>query len=151
MNPELEFAFEARVDLGTPQEIGNINGIERRIIPIVGGTFEGRRLKGSILPGGADWQLVHADGSAELDARYTLKTAAGALIYVENRGVRSGPPEILAKLRKGETVDAASYYFRATPRFEAAAAELQWLTRSIFICIGERLANQVILQFWRVL
>jgi Protein of unknown function (DUF3237) len=151
MTPELKFVFEARADLGTPLEIGILpSGKERRVIPILGGTFEGPSLRGRVLPVGADWQIVHTDGSAELDARYTLQTDAGALISVFNRGVRTGPPEVLAKLRAGEEVPATSYYFRAVPRFETGDAGLQWLCRSIFLCSGERLAAQVILRFWEV-
>lgn len=149
--PGLQFAFEARVDLSTVQEIGKTASGERRVIPIVGGTFEGPGIKGRVLNGGADWQIVRADGFAELDARYTLETDSGALIYVSNQGMRHGSPEVLAKLRAGETVDPTTYYFRATPKFETSAAELQWLSKSIFVCTGARLANQVILKFWRVL
>ena len=151
MAPELKFLFEARVALGTPVEIGVLpSGNERRVIPILGGTFEGPLLRGHVLPGGADWQIVHADGSAELDARYTLQTDTGALILVFNRGVRRGPPEVLAKLRAGEPVPAASYYFRSVPQFETSDPSLQWLCGSIFLCSGERLPEQVILRFWEV-
>jgi hypothetical protein len=149
--PELKFVFEAYVDLGAPLEIGILpSGSERRVIPILGGTFEGPSMRGHVLPGGADWQVVHANGSAELDARYTLQTDTGALISVFNQGVRSGPPEVLAKLRAGERVNAASYYFRAVPKFETGDPRLQWLCRSIFVCSGERLPAQVILRFWEV-
>jgi hypothetical protein len=151
MAPELKFVFEARVDLGAPLEIGILpSGSERRVIPILGGTFEGPSVRGRVLPGGADWQIVHANGSAELDARYTLQTDTGALISVFNRGVRSGPREVLARLRAGEPVPAASYYFRAMPKFETGDPDLQWLCESIFVCSGERLATQVILRFWEV-
>lgn len=151
--PSLEFAFEARLDLGPVQEVGNLaQGAGRRVIPIIGGTFAGPGgLSGRVLSGGADWQIVRADGSAELDARYTLQTDSGALIYVSNQGVRNGPPEVLARLRAGERVDPSAYYFRATPKFEASAPELLWLMRFIFVCTGERLAHQVILTFWRIL
>lgn len=149
--PGLQFAFEARVDLGPVIEVGSVAHGERRIIPIVGGTFEGPGLKGRVLNGGADWQIALAGGAAELDARYTLETDSGALIYVSNQGIRSAPPDVVAKLRAGETVDQSLYYFRATPRFETPAPELQWLSSSIFICSAERLANQVVLRFWRVL
>ena len=151
MAPELKFVFEACVDLGTPLEIGILpSGSERRVIPILGGTFEGPAMRGRVLPGGADWQIVHANGSAELDARYTLQTDTGALISVFNRGVRRGPPEVLASLRAGQPVPAASYYFRAVPKFETGDPRLQWLCGSIFVCSGERLATQVILRFWEV-
>ena len=151
MAPELKFVFEACVDLGAPLEIGILpSGGERRVIPILGGTFEGPSIRGRVLPGGADWQIVHADESAELDARYTLQTDTGALIAVFNRGVRSGPREVLAKVRAGERVPAASYYFRAVPKFETGDPRLRWLCGSIFVCSGERLAAQVILRFWEV-
>ena len=151
MDPELKFVFEARVDLGTPLEIGVLpTGSERRVIPINGGTFEGPSLAGSVLPGGADWQIVHADGSADLDARYTLQTNTGALISVFNQGIRNGPPDVLARLRAGERVPATSYYFRAVPKFETGDPQLRWLCRSIFLCSGERLESQVILRFWQV-
>ena len=151
MEPELKFVFEARVNLGTPLEIGVLpSGSERRVIPIVGGTFEGPAMRGCVLPGGADWQIVHADGSAELDARYTLQTDTGALISVFNQGVRNGPPDVLAKLRAGKRVPATSYYFRAVPKFETGDPQLQWLCRSIFLSSGERSANQVILRLWQV-
>ena len=149
--PALEFAFEARVDLGKVLEVGKVAQGERRVIPIVGGTFEGPGVKGRVLNGGADWQIVRADGFAELDARYTLETESGALIYVSNQGMRHGPPDVLAKIKAGEPVDPNSYYFRAAPKFETSAPELQWLARSIFVCTAERLANQVVLRFWRVL
>ena len=149
--PGLKFIFEACVDVGAPLEIGILpSGSERRVIPILGGTFEGPSLRGRVLPGGADWQIVHTNGSAELDARYTLQTDTGALISVFNRGVRSGPPDVLAKLRAGVRVPAGSYYFRAVPKFETGDPILQWLCSSLFVCSGERLATQVILRFWQV-
>lgn len=149
--PELQFVFEVRFDLGTAQEVGVVAGGERRVIPIVGGVFTGPGIRGRVLNGGADWQLVRADGSAELDARYTLETDSGSLIYVSNRGMRNGPPEVLAKLRAGEAVDPSTYYFRAVPTFETSAPELTWLCHSVFLCSGERQARQAILRFWRVL
>lgn len=103
-----------------------------------------------MLSGGADWQIVYPDGSIHLDARYTLETDSGALIYVVNQGMRNGPPDVMARLRAGEAVDPSSYYFRAVPRFEVSAPELQWLTRSIFVCAAERRASAVLLRFWRV-
>ncbi|HEY7338950.1 MAG TPA: DUF3237 domain-containing protein [Bryobacteraceae bacterium] len=149
--PELRFVFEVRADVGAPLEIGVLpSGSERRVIPILGGTFEGPSVRGRVLPGGADSQIVHPNGSAELDARYTLQTDTGALISVFNRGVRNGPPEVLAKLRAGERVPAASYYFRAVPKFETGDPGLQWLCEKIFVCSGERLAAQVILRFFEV-
>jgi hypothetical protein len=148
--PALTFVFEGLADLGPPIEIGQIPHGERRIFPILGGTFEGPLIRGKILSGGADWQIVRADGTAEIDTRYTLETDAGATIYVMNVGIRTGPPEVLARLRAGETVDPKSYYFRTSPRFETSAPELVWMTRAIFVCSAERMSSQVQLRVWRL-
>jgi hypothetical protein len=123
---------------------------ERRIIPITGGTFEGPGLRGRVVPGGADWQIIRPDGVAELEARYTLETESGGLIYVVNRGIRHGPPEILRALREGVPVDRSRYYFRTAPVFETAVPELDRMMRSIFIGDGERFPDRVAMRFWRV-
>jgi hypothetical protein len=148
--PRLSFVFEGLADLGPPIEIGRVPHGERRIFPILGGVFEGPFIRGKILNGGADWQIVRADGTAEIDTRYTLQTDAGATIYVRNAGIRTGPPEVLARLRAGETAEPSSYYFRTSPRFETSAPELAWLTRAIFVCSAERMSSQVMLRVWRV-
>jgi len=148
--PGLVFAFQARVELGTPIEIGQVPQGRRRIIPIIGGTFDGPGLKGQALNQGADWQIVRADGLAELDTRYLLETDAGQLIYVQNAGTRHAAPDVLAKLAAGEVVDPTLVYFRTVPTFETSAPELQWLTRSIFVGTGERYPTYVIIRFWRV-
>src|SRR5262245_46456872 len=96
--PHLAFALELRVQLGPPLELGQTALGRRRIVPIVGGTFEGPDLKGKIVPGGADWQLVRHDGVAEIDARYTLQTDKGQLIYIRNGGFRHAPPEVMQRL-----------------------------------------------------
>ncbi len=148
---ELELAFEAAVDVAVPLDLGATAMGHRRIIHINGGSFEGPGLKGRVLPGGADWQIVRADGTAELDARYTLQTEQGALIYVVNRGLRHGPPEVLRRIAAGETVDPRSYYFRSAAFFETSAPELQWLTKTIVIGSGERQRDKVLIRFWKVL
>lgn len=149
--PGLEFAFEVRAEVADPTVVGQVPGGLRRIIDILGGTVQGPRLNGRIVPGGADWQLIREDGFTEVDARYTLETDAGHLIYVSNLGIRHAPPEIMRRLNAGEEVDQAEIYFRAVPKFEAEAPELEWLMRSIFVATGERYPNGVIIRFWRVL
>lgn len=151
--PKLEFAFEVRAEVADPLVIGELpNGLTRRIIDITGGTFEGPKLKGKLRPGGADWQLIRrGDGFTDIDARYTLETDSGALIYVTNIGIRHAPPDVMRRLNAGETVDQADIYFRAVPKFETAAPELDWLMRSIFISTGERYPNGVVIRYWRVL
>jgi hypothetical protein len=148
--PGLVFAFEARVEVGPPLEVGQMPRGLRRIVPILRGTFEGPNIKGRVIPGGADWQTIGADGFSDLDTRYTLETDSGRLIYVQNAGIRHAAPEVMQRLLRGETVDPASVYFRTVPKFETAAPELQWLTRSIFIGTGERYPTEVVIRFWRV-
>lgn len=148
--PGLTFAFEIRAQVGTPLEIGNVPEGRRRIIQILGGTFSGPGMKGTILPGGADWQIVREDGFTELDTRYTLRTDGGDLIYVQNAGVRHAPPDVMKKLLAGETVNPSLVYFRTVPVFETAAPSLQHLTRNIFIGLGERYPTEVVVRFWKV-
>jgi hypothetical protein len=149
--PGLEFAFELRAEVADPTVIGELPTGTRRIVDILGGSFEGPRLRGRLVPGGADWQLIRADGFTEIDARYTLETDAGQLIYVSNLGIRHAAPEVMRRLNAGEVVDPSEIYFRAIPRFETAAPELEWLMRSIFVSTGERYPNGVIIRYFRVL
>lgn len=148
--PELVFAFELRVQVGPPLDVGPIPGGRRRIVSILGGTFEGSGMKGRVLPGGADWQIVRADGLGELDTRYTLETDDGKLIYVQNVGIRHASPEVTAKLMAGQPVDPSLVYFRTVPKFETSALELAWLMRSIFVGTGERYPADVLIRFWKL-
>ncbi len=151
MNLSTEYAFELRATVDTPQEVGDTPAGRRRFIPITGGTFEGPKLKGTILPGGADAQVIRNDGVTDLVARYTLKVDDGTLIYVVNRGLRHGPPEVMQRLMRGESVDPAAYYFRTTPVFEVAAGPHDWLNRSVFVGTGARHAAEVQIRYFRVL
>jgi hypothetical protein len=146
----LTFAFEVRATVGPPLEVGNVPHGRRRIVAITGGTFEGPGLRGKVLAGGADWQLIQPDGFSELDTRYTLETDKGQIIYVQNKGIRRAAPEVMKRLLAGESVDPQLVYFRTVPTFETSSPELQWLPRSVFIGIGERYPNDVRIRFWRV-
>jgi hypothetical protein len=148
--PRLVFAFELRAQVGPPLVVGQVPAGTRRIVQITGGTFEGPGIKGKVVPGGADWQIIRADGFSELDTRYTLETDKGQTIYVQNAGMRHAPPDVMKKLLAGQTVDNALVYFRTVPKFETAAPELQWLTRAIFVGLGERYPNDVVVRFWRL-
>lgn len=148
--PKLVFAFEARVQVGPPLVVGQVPGGTRRIVQILGGTFEGPGIKGKVVPGGADWQIIQADGFSDLDTRYTLETDKGQIVYVQNAGMRHAAPDVMQKLLAGQMVDPSLVYFRTMPKFETAAPELQWLTRAIFIGVGERQPADVIIRFWRV-
>ena len=147
----LEPMFRATITLAPPQALGDAPLGRRRIIPITGGSIAGARLKGRVLPGGADWQVVRTDGVADLDARYTVETADGALIYVRNRGLRHGPPEVLAQLARGEDVDPGLYYMRTQPWFETGDARYAWLNRTICVGSGARRRDRVELEFFEVL
>lgn len=149
--PQLEFVFEVRAKVADPIVIGRLPNGTRRIISILSGTLSGPKIKGKLLPGGADWQIIHQDGFTEVDARYTLQTEKGELIYVSNIGIRHAPPELLKRLNAGEEVDQSQIYFRTVPKFETAAPDLEWLMRSIFICTGDRRPNDVVIRFYRVL
>jgi hypothetical protein len=146
----LQRLFKAEITLAPPQELGDTPQGRRRIIGITGGRFSGERLSGRVLPGGADWQVIRADGVAELDARYTLETNDGALIYVRNRGYRHGPAEVLKKLSSGEEVDPSLYYMRTTPRFETGDARYAWLNRIVCVATGARRAAAVELEVFEV-
>lgn len=148
--PRLERLCRATVEIGEPIVVGDTPLGRRRIIPIIGGRVEGPRLEGVVLPGGADWQIVRGDGGATLEARYTVRTADGALIYVRNVGVRRGPPDVLARLGRGEPVDPATYYFRTTPRFETGAPRYAWLNDLIAVGSAVRRPEAVILDFYAV-
>ena len=152
MPPGLEFEFRMRVQIGAPLDQGDWDGQRRRIMPVTGGTFEGPRFSGTILPGGADWQSVRAtDGVARIDARYTLRHEDGTLVSMVDRGVRRGPPEVMARLAAGEVVEPSLYYFRTTPRFQVQDGPHRWLADHVFICRGNRRPDAVELEIFRVL
>jgi hypothetical protein len=148
--PKLELVFTLRAQLGAPQVLGQFPEGTRRMIPVTGGTFEGPGIKGKILPGGADWQVIHADGFTEVDAQYVLETDRGERIHVRNTGMRHGPADVIARLNAGERVDQSQIYFRTAPVFDTAAPGLQWMRRAIFICVGERYPDEVVIRFYRV-
>jgi len=139
------------VDVGDVVTVGAAPLGERRVISILGGTFEGPNARGEVLPGGADWQIVRADGVLDLDARYVLKDQAGGLVRVVSQGYRHGPPEALAALARGEDVDPARYFFRTVMRFETGAPHLQWLNTTIAVATAQRKARQVLLDAWALL
>ena len=124
-----------------PQKLGAVPHGTRVIAPITGGTFEGPRLRGKVLPGGGDWLLTRPDGVVELDLRITLETDDGALIYMMSSGLRHGPPEVLAAMARGESVDPSKYYFRTAIRFETSAPQYAFLNRLIAISSGDRRAS----------
>jgi hypothetical protein len=131
-----------QVTVGAPQQIGAVPHGTRTTAPISGGRFEGPLLRGTVLPtGGGDWTLLRSDGVLELDLRITLETDDGALIHMTSFGLRHGPPQVIAALGRGETVDPARYYFRTTPRFETSAPKYAFLNRILTVATGDRRAT----------
>ena len=147
MSIPAEFVFEVTADVEAPLVIGQTSRGLRRVIPIKGGTVVGPRLSGTILPGGADWQYVRPDGVLSLEARYTIRAAEGALVSVINRGLRHGPPEIIERITRGESVPEGSYYFRTVAEFEAPVGPLEWLNKGLFLGLAERRPNAAIVRF----
>jgi hypothetical protein len=143
--------FVMRLDVLPIQVVGAAPGVNRRIGVVPSGTFEGERLSGTVLDGGADWQSVRSDGSVALDVRLVLKTQDDALIAMSYRGLRHGPPEIMARLARGEAVDPAEYYFRIAPMFETAAPQYAWLNNVQAIGTGHRAASGPIYSVFEVL
>lgn len=149
--PQFTRAMRFHVLIGPVQELGQVDGVRKRIIPITGGTVDGPRLQGRILPGGADWQSIRADGTADILARYSIEAKDGTIISVVNPGYRHGPASVLARIAAGEEVDPALYYFRTTPRFEVAQdSPHTWLSRTIFLCTAARYRDHVRLDIFAV-
>jgi len=127
-----------QVVVGATQRIAGVPHGSRVTAPITSGHFEGPRLRGRVLPGGGDWTLLRGDGVLELDLRITLETDDGALIHMASFGLRHGPPNVIAALGRGESVDPATYYFRTTPRFETAHPKYAFLNRLVAVSSGNR-------------
>ncbi len=144
--------MELRVEVGVAQAIGAVPSGTRRTVPLAGGSFEGPKLRGVVLPGSsADWLLVRPDGVLELDFRATLQTDDGALIAMRSFGLRHGPAEVMAALGRGERVDPDRYYFRTTGRFETAHPRYAFLNRLVAVAVGERRADGPIYTMHEVL
>ncbi|QGP81093.1 DUF3237 domain-containing protein [Sphingobium sp. CAP-1] len=149
--PPLTLAMRLRVLIGAPQELGMVDGVRKRVIPITGGSVDGPRLTGKVLAGGADWQSIRPDGTADILARYSIEASDGAILSVVNPGYRHGPAPVLARIAAGEAVDPALYYFRTTPRFDVASdGPHAWLGRAIFLCTAARYKDHVRLDIFEV-
>lgn len=149
--PELRHVADLSIAVAAPVEIGETGSGARRVIDILGGTISGPLLSGTVRPGGADYQLIAADGLTLLHARYVILLDDGATVYVENTGLRFGPADALARLRRGEPVDPALIYFRTAPRFETAAPAYRWLTTHLFLASGRRRPDAVEISVYQIL
>jgi Protein of unknown function (DUF3237) len=149
--PRLTKVFRLEATLGDVIDVGDVAQGRRRIVSLTGGAFAGPELNGTLLPGAsADWQVVLPDGTALGDIRYTLRTAAGALLYVRSQSVRHGRAEVLDRLGRGEEVDASEYVFRTSTQIETADPDLDWLNKGVFISVGGRQPGGVIYEVYLV-
>lgn len=137
--------------VGGLQAIGATPAGNRRIGLVSGGTFKGERLRGTVLPGGADWLMDRSDGATTLDVRLALETEDKALIGMTYRGLRHGPAAVMARINRGEKVDPSEYYFRTAIMFETAAANYAWLNRIFAIGTGDRLPEGPVYEIFEVL
>jgi hypothetical protein len=151
MKPDLQLLFEAHGVLEAPMVVGATPEGLKRVVPILGGTFAGPKIRGSLVPGGADWQYVRADDVTVVEARYLLRTDDDVLIEVHNRGLRHGPEEVMKRLAAGENVNPNEYYFRAAPSLTAPVGKYDWLNRRLFLCTGARYATAITLWVYEVL
>jgi len=148
--PLLKPFADAEIQVAAPQEVGRGPRGVRRLIPILSGEFRGDGWHARVLPGGADFQLLVGETLAELDARYVLELDGGDLVYVRNRAIRSGPPDVMAKLARGEPVDPSQVYFRCSPSFETASEPLRWINERMFVGSGVRRPDRVLLRLFEL-
>ena len=153
MEPALQtrYVFTITAHVGGVTSAGDIGTGVRRIIPITGGEVRGKDVNGKVCAFGADFQIIRPNELIELEAKYAFETDDGAVIYVENKGIRFGPVELLQKLKRGEPVDPKLIYFRTVPKFETGAVKYRWLMESLFIGSAARHADRVVIDVHQVL
>lgn len=153
MEPVLatRYVFTITALVGPVTSAGQSESGERRIVPIIGGEVKGRDVNGKVLTFGADFQIVRASGLIELEAKYAIETHDGAVIYVDNRGIRFGPADLLQRLNRGEAVDPALIYFRTVPKFETGHEKYRWLTENLFVASAARHAARVVIDVHQLL
>jgi hypothetical protein len=153
MTPQLQtrYVFTITAEIGGVTTAGELGHGVRRIIPITGGTVKGDNINGKVCPFGADFQIIRPNELIELEARYAFETDDGATVYVENKGLRFGPVDLLQKLKRGEPVDPKLIYFRTVPKFETGLEKYRWLMENLFIGSAARHADRVVIDVHQVL
>jgi hypothetical protein len=153
MEPVLQtrYVFTITAHIGGVTSAGDIGHGVRRIIPVIGGEVRGAGISGKICGFGADFQIIRPSELIELEAKYAFETDDGAVVYVENKGIRFGPVELLQRLKRGEPVDPKLIYFRTVPRFETGSEKYRWLMENLFIGSAARHPDRVVLDVHQVL
>jgi hypothetical protein len=137
-------------DVGALVTLGPGPHGERRYVPLGGGTVSGPEFNGTVVPGGVDWQVLRADGALDIAAHYVLRADDGGLVEVESRGLRHGPPEVMARLARGEAVERDAYFFRTIVRFTTGAPAWEHLNRTMAVSVAAREARRVVLDLYRL-
>jgi hypothetical protein len=153
MPPSLQtkYVFSLAIKVGTPIVAGDLGWGARRIVPILGGELTGEGMKGTIFPCGADFQIIRPNGFTELEAKYAFQMDDGAIVYIENIGIRFGPKQALDRIVRGEIVDPALIYFRSVPKFETGHENYRWLMENLFIGVGARHPDRVEIEVHQVM
>lgn len=141
--PKLELLYEMHVDLDPPQVIGQTPVGMRQIFYVTGGSFEGPRIRGEVLPGGGDWALIRPDGALQLDVRATVRTNDGALVYVSYYGLIVASQEVWARFFRGEDVPVGDYTFYIAPMFQTGDPRYAWLNHTLALGKGRVIPNGV--------
>jgi hypothetical protein len=142
--------MQVRCRVGPVVSLGPAPLGERRYVPLLGGEVDGPELQGEVVEGGVDWQIARADGALDISAHYVLRTRDGALVEVQSLGLRHGPPEVLARLARGEPVPREAYFFRTAMRFTTGAPAWGHLNRTMALASGQRSADRVVLDVYRI-
>jgi hypothetical protein len=146
-----KYVFTITARIGDVTTAGDTGHGVRRIIPIIGGEVCGENVNGKVLAFGADFQIIRPNELIELEAKYAFETDDGATVYVENKGIRFGPVDLLQKLKRGEPVDPKLIYFRTVPKFETGHANYRWLMEHLFVASAARHADRVVIDVHQVL
>ncbi len=145
MTLTLDVGFSDMLNIGK-----TVHG-RRRIAPILGGRFEGERLRGTVLPGGADWVINRPDGAMVIDVRIALKTDDNALIYCTYQGVFKAAPEVMTRFNRGELLADGEYKIQTQVRFETGTEAYAWLNDLITIGVGRQTAAGPIYTIYEIL
>ncbi|MBL7500860.1 DUF3237 domain-containing protein [Frankia sp. CNm7] len=148
--PSLVPMAQVCCNVGPVVSLGPATYGERRYVSLGDGSVRGPELNGALVEGGVDWQIARSDGALDISAHYVLRLDDGALVEVRSDGLRYGPPEVMARLARGEAVPAEEYFFRTTVRFTTGARAWLHLNRTLALAVGQREARRVVLDFYRV-
>ena len=148
--PALLPMAQVRCEVGALVSLGAAKYGERRYVPLLGGVVSGPELNGHIVEGGVDWQVQRGDGVLEIAAHYVIRADDGGLIEVQSDGMRHGPPEVMARLARGDAVPRDDYFFRTLMRFQSGAPAWAHLNKVMALAVGQRLAKLVVLDVYRI-